>query len=218
LDMGFHGPGSRRQQWITYRDMITYRFVVRRGPLFPINSLMTQGICHSRLGTAAEMTPDLKDMADEIRSFFASGTQLQELYIQPQRFTPAMWDLLAEGAKWSRANAATLADAHWVGGDPGKGEVYGGGAWSPKLGIVWLRNPSTKPQNFALDAGKALELPIGDRELKFAVSVPWRGRETSTQQGQNAKPAPVAELTAGQTQPISLAPWETLVLELRPKR
>jgi hypothetical protein len=206
-DMGFFGPGSRRQQWITYRDMITYRWIVRRAPLYPLNSLMTQGICHSRVGTAAEMTPDLKDMADEIRSFFATGTHLQELYVQPQRLTPAMWDLLAEGAKWSRANAATLVDVHWIGGDPGKGEVYGEASWSPAKGIVWLRNPSTAPQTFSLDVGRALELPDGAAR-KFAVSAPWRG----------AKPAPVAELVAGRAQPISLEPFEVLVLEVLPRR
>ena len=48
-DMGFTGPGSKRQQWVNYRDADTYRGVVCRGPLYPINSLMTQGVVEARI-------------------------------------------------------------------------------------------------------------------------------------------------------------------------
>ncbi|MGH9598589.1 MAG: enterotoxin, partial [Terracidiphilus sp.] len=43
-DHSFAGVGSWRQRWITYRDQQTYRNVVERGPLFPLNSLMLHGI------------------------------------------------------------------------------------------------------------------------------------------------------------------------------
>jgi hypothetical protein len=38
LDWSFHGKGSYRQQWITYRDMTTYRYVVKAGPLYPLTA------------------------------------------------------------------------------------------------------------------------------------------------------------------------------------
>ncbi len=31
-DINFYGPGSRVQQWITYRDAETYRSIVKNGP------------------------------------------------------------------------------------------------------------------------------------------------------------------------------------------
>ena len=200
--MGLHGPGPLRQQWITYRDMITYQWIVRRAPLYPLNSLMTQGIAQAKLGTSARFTDDLKDLADEIRSFFASGTQLQELYISPQRMTPAMWDLLAEAARWSRSRADVLCDVHWVGGDPARQQVYGWAAWSGNKGVLALRNPSPQPGELAVDIGAAFELPAAAATL-YELHSPW-----------NATPAmPPRIVRAGQPQSFRLAPFEVVVFD-----
>lgn len=43
-DINVFGKGSPAQQWMTYRDAETYRSIVRKGPLFPLNSLMYHGI------------------------------------------------------------------------------------------------------------------------------------------------------------------------------
>ena len=53
-DMGFAGPGPKQQQWLTYRDQEIYRNIVCRGPLYPLNSLMTQGVAYSRQGYAGD--------------------------------------------------------------------------------------------------------------------------------------------------------------------
>jgi len=205
-DMGFFGPGSKRQQWITYRDMYTYRGVVRRAPLYPVSSLMNQGICHARLGNA-NLPPDLKDMADEIYSFFGSGTQLQELYITPQMLTAPMWDLLASGARWSRKNADVLADVHWIGGDPGEGKVYGYAAWSPRLGIVTLRNPGAVAASFSLDVGQVFELPPRAPK-QYRLARLWT----------NKRPLPPMTASAGKAETVSLAPFEVAVFEAAPMR
>jgi len=205
-DMGFFGPGTLRQQWITYRDMNTYRWIVRRAPLYPLNALMIQGICHARLGGASKMSDDLKEMADEVYSFFGIGTQTQELYVTPQKLTPPMWDLLAEGAAWSRKHADVLADVHWIGGDPAKGEVYGFAAWSPRLGIVTLRNPGTAPATYALDVGRAFELPPGAPQ-QYRLQSPWKSR-----------PAVERTVRAGQPETFQLAPFEVLMFEAAPAR
>ena len=52
-----------------------------------------------------------------------------------------------------------LKDSHWQGGDPARDEVYGWAAWSPARSVIALRNPSSRPQSYALDLGAALELP-----------------------------------------------------------
>jgi hypothetical protein len=133
-DDGFRGAGSKRQQWITYRDMETYQRVVRRAPLYPINSLMTCGIIFA-VNEQNLKSADERDFRDEVRSFFGSGTQLQELYVTPKLLSERHWDLLAEAAAWSRRRAGTLVDVHWVGGDPGAAQAYGWAAWSPAQGI-----------------------------------------------------------------------------------
>jgi hypothetical protein len=121
-DSDFCGEGSMRQQWINYRDVATQQNVVRRGPLFPLNSIMNQGIMYAQLGYAARAGKDSKDLTDEFRMFFGDGTQLQELYMTPQMMTPAMWDALAEAAIWSRRNglAAMRARASPTATRPGR--------------------------------------------------------------------------------------------------
>ncbi|GAB6185341.1 alpha-galactosidase [Thermopirellula anaerolimosa] len=203
-DMGFHGTGSRRQQWITYRDMIVYRQVVGRAPLYPLNSLMTQGIVHARYGTAAGLSDNLAEWKSEVRSFFASGTQLQELYVRPQSLTPEMWDVLAEGARWSAKNADILADVHWIGGDPGAGEAYGFAAWQPRGGMLALRNPTSEARSVEIDVAQAFELPPGVPVVYRLVS-PWQDWEGS----------PIV-VEAGKPRRFELAPFEVAVYDAVP--
>jgi hypothetical protein len=197
-DMGFSGEGSKRQQWINYRDAVTRQMVAARAPLFPLNSIMNQGITYAR--EASSLGNDLKELKDEFRMFFADGTQTQELYMTPAIMSPAMWDALAEAANWSRANADVLVDTHWIGGDPDRGEVYGYASWSPRKGIVALRNPSSKPASYFLDLAAALELPA---PRDYRLQSPWKedaGR-------------PVIAIPAGSRHRFELKPFEVLVLE-----
>ena len=158
-DFGFMGTGDKRQQWITYRDGESYKNVVKRAPLFPLNSVMLHGINISEVGYPKQLEMDFKDIADGIWSFFGSGTSLQELYVNPHLLTPSMWDCLAAAARWSQNNSDVLQDVHWIGGDPAKEEIYGYAAWQPGKGVFTLRNPSTKSQTISIDVQKIFELP-----------------------------------------------------------
>jgi len=203
-DHEFAGVGSNRQRWITYRDADTYGGIVRLGPLYPLNSLMLHGIVYARSARGLNVDPQ-GDFTSEVRSYFASGTGLQEMYVSPDLLTERNWDDLAAAAKWARAHAGTLRDSHWIGGDPARLQVYGWASWSPGQAIVALRNPSDQPQDFALDIGTALELPAQEPRA-------W-----------NAKPAyekalaPRA-LTARNPAIVHLAPFQVQVWELSPAR
>ena len=204
-DMNFSGKGSKRQQWINYRDTHTYKNVVLQGPLYPLNSLMTQGIVHGTHGPAALMDDNPKEFADEVWSFFGSGTSLQELYITPQRLTNEQWDILAAGAKWSRANADVLVDTHWVGGDPGKHQVYGWASWAPRKGILVLRNPDDKSANIQIDVGAAFQLPQ-DAVQKFRLISPVPGTEQTISM----------EVASGSPHDFHLEAFQTLVYDAEP--
>jgi len=206
-DHSFAGVGSWRQKWITYRDQQTYRNIVLRGPLFPLNSLMLHGIIFGDRAIHLDTDPDPGDFADEVHDYFGTGTDLQELYITPSLLTAHDWDLLAEAARWSRANAQVLKDTHWIGGDPGNLEVYGWASWSPAKGIVVLRNPSDHPQTFDLDVAKAFELPPG-APLAYRAHSPWAADRAE----------PALELRAGQPRNIALQPFEVLTLDATPAR
>ena len=203
-DHSFAGVGPWREKWITYRDGDSYTGVVKRGPLFPLNSLMLHGIIYAR--QAEHLTDDPGHaFTHEVQDYFGTGTQLQEMYITHSLLTPADWDVLAEAANWSRKNAATLADTHWLGGDPTKLEVYGWAAWSPEKGIVTLRNPNNKPQTFSLDLSNAFELPKG-APANYTVHSPWL----------RDKDQPDLFLTAGQPHTFTLQPFQVLTVEAKP--
>ena len=110
------------------------------------------------------------DFRNEIRSYFGTGTQLQEMYITPSLLTDANWDDLAEAAKWSRANADVLKDTHWIGGDPAWLEVYGWASWTPSKGVLVLRNPSDRERRFASSCRMRLNCrPMPRRCIRLRV-------------------------------------------------
>ena len=198
------GVGTTREQWITYRDQQTYQNIVLKGPLFPINSLMLHGIIYAKENRKLN-TDTGHDFANEVHSYFATGTELQELYITPSLLSTQDWDTLAEAAKWSRANADVLRDTHWIGGDPARLNVYGWASWSPKKAIVTVRNPDEKPQLAVLDLQRQLQLPPGVAH-RFSVRDVWGSGGVGVPQ----------QLDADHPGTVMLAPFEVLTLELTP--
>jgi hypothetical protein len=203
-DHSFLGVGSWRQRWITYRDADTYSGVVMSGPLFPLNSVMLHGLIYAQHAEHLDSDPG-RDFADEVHDYFGTGTQLQEMYITHSLLNDNDWDTLAESAKWSRANADTLVDTHWIGGDPAMLEVYGWASWSPRKGILVLRNPSDKPQDFLVDVNRAFELPP-DAPRNYEARSPWR---------QDRPESPIA-LSANVRHTFHLKPFQVLTLETTP--
>jgi len=160
-DTNIMGKGSNRQKWITYRDADTYKNVVQRGPLYPLNSLMLCGICIADNGIPASFEMNDNDISDEIWSFFATGTNLQELYINPHKLNTANWNCLADAGLWAKEQESVMTDVHWVGGDPSKEEVYGFAAWSKERAYISLRNPSEVEKTFEIKTASVFELPEG---------------------------------------------------------
>ncbi len=200
-DHDFCGVGTARQQWITFRDAMIYAHNVKISPLFPINSLMTHGVIYNK-GARGLMTTEADDLTDEIWSGLGLGTQMQEIYITPAMLKDHEWDTLAAAAKWTRANADTMVDSHWVGGDPAALEAYGFASWSPAKGILVLRNPSDMEQEFSFDPAAVFELPLG-APLRYSLSSP-KG---------DALPA-TAE--AGKATQLTLKPFGVLIIEATP--
>lgn len=201
-DHDFAGVGTARQRWITYRDGATYEHIVQAGPLFPLSSLMLHGLIFAQHAKDLRSDPG-NDFADEVHSYFGTGTQLQEMYITPSLLSSQNWDVLAAAAKWSRDNAGVLRDTHWIGGDPRKLEVYGWAAWSPEKGIVTLRNPSDHAQEFLLDVRQAFELPSGAARSYRVINV-WATGNAPKQ------------LVTGRKEKIELKPFEVLTSEATP--
>ena len=174
-----------------------------KGPLFPLNSLMLHGIIYAK--QAKYLNRQLEqDFADQVWSYFASGTQLQELYITPELLSDNNWHVLATTANWARENQAILFDSHRIGGDPTKLAIYGWAAWGSNKSIISLRNPSDKPQVYYLDVEHDLELPAGAPQ-SYQVSLNYISKNGSK------KPTKI-----NQSALVTLAPFETVVILLAP--
>jgi hypothetical protein len=199
------GVGTIRERWITYRDAETYHGIVQNGPLFPLSSLMLHGMIYAKYRKQLDSDPG-NDFRNEVRSYFGTGTQLQEMYITPSLLTDTNWDDLAEAAKWSRANAEVLKDTHWIGGDPIWLEVYGWASWTPAKGVLVLRNPSDKEKTIRVRLQDAFELPPGSAQRYLARS-PWKDDANLH----------AISIFAQQAHEFRLAPFEVLTLDLVPQ-
>lgn len=202
-DCGWFGPGNSREQYITYRDKELYDRVIRRAPLYPLNSIMH---CAPVLGRHYQAAKIEGDMKNDLRALFAMGPVLQELYIGPELMTEASWDQLAEAVRWAHRNAGVLTDAHWIGGDPGRLEIYGCAAWSPARGTVMLRNPADKPAAVKLDIGRAFELPSGAART-YDLTAAYADQRVGRLRAEAG-----ADLT------LDLRPFEVLVFDAAPAR
>jgi hypothetical protein len=206
-DTNMSGEGSKRQQWITYRDAETYKNIVKAGPLYPLNSLMLCGICIADNGNPAIFEMNDKDIKDEIWSFFSTGTNLQELYINPHKLNTAAWNCLADASRWAADNESVMTDTHWVGGDPAKGDIYGFAAWSPGKAILSLRNPTSVEKTFEVKTADIFELPRNIIDIFIfydAITGSNMGNRKAFAEGRLFK--------------ISLKPFEVIVLDAIPKK
>jgi hypothetical protein len=199
------GTAPERERWITYKDNDVYDGVVGKGELYPLSSLMLHGIIYARY--ADGLNSDSNHVfKSEVRDYFGCGTQLQEMYITPALLTPENWDTLAEAAKWSRANADTLLDTHWIGGSPAEHQVYGWASWSPRKGILTLRNPSSRPAEIKIDAAKVFELPDG-AVTNFNLVCPFQDEHLD-----------ITRLAAGTPVTFKLQPFQVLIVEALPAK
>jgi len=204
-DVGWTGKGDDREKWLTFRDGYCRANFVEKSPLYPLNSCMHHGIVHGRCFQGKKVGLTGPHLRHEARSYFANGSSLQELYITPSMMTAEAWDDLAAAAQWGQANAAVLADAHWVGGDPLRLQPYGYAAWCPRQGTLMVRNPDAAPQTITLDAATVFELPAGAAE-HYALRSPYKDQRIQN-----------VALQAGIPEAVRLEPFEVLVFDALPQ-
>jgi hypothetical protein len=204
-DIGHAGVGDNMQKMITYRDGLLYSNVVKRSPLYPLNSIMTIGMVYAKLGIAPEYVNEGDNgFNDQVLSYFGSGTSLQELYISDEKMNDNNWETLAEAVNWAKLNEDILVDTHWIGGNPLSLDVYGWASWHPRKGIITLRNPDDKPQKYSLNLKIVFELPDGS-PINYEINRIFH---------ENAL---VKEISVDTNNEITLNPFEVIILEAHPK-
>ena len=207
-DVFWYGKvGDKRDQWLTFRDTELYRCFVKKCPLYPLNSVMHHGIVMGTQyqgKTAAEAGPDLKR---EIRSYFALGPNMQEIYVDPKLVGPDFWDQLAESVKWFKRHEATLVDIHWVKGEPLVGDKlspYMLAAWKDGDGTIYIRNPSDKEAELSFTLNEAFELDtLEDANTSYSLKSAYADDKT-------AMPGSVK---IGETVTFKLKPFQVLIID-----
>ncbi|WP_316834321.1 hypothetical protein [Pedobacter nutrimenti] len=201
-DMDLLGAGTKRQQWINYRDAEVYKNIVKRSRLYPLNALMYHGIVvNNENGIGAEFSNDDKGITEDIWEFFSNGTGMQELYINPHLLSSKTWDELARAMKWSEQHQQVLSDVHWVGGDPAKEDIYGFAAWNKKEGILTWRNPSAQAKQITFSLKDVLELPASEKQTYAVWNVLSQHQEE--------------KMVSDGTITLNLQPFEVKILELK---
>ena len=183
-DAGFLGKGSDRQQWITYRDNATYHATVRRGPLYPISSLMLHGIMIHKMSFKNPYDPqspgvsrEPADVLAEIRSYFATGTCMQELHIDPALMTGDFVGRAGRGRELvagQRRRAGRHALDRRRSGQ-GRG-VRLGVVGQTERGPVAAQPVGSAGDNCARCRAKRFELPAGAAQVVFAPQSLEAGR------------------------------------------
>jgi hypothetical protein len=206
-DLHMAGKGTRTSKFMTYRDGTLHNNIVNKAPYYPLNSIMVVGIAYANQGLPMMCINDsIADFRDMVWSFFGAGSALQELYVSTDRMKDDFWPVLAEAAKWVKANEDALSDTHWIGGSPLNMDVYGFASWTPGKGIIMLRNPDDKQVDFEFILDKILEIPDGFRGNYFLKSVRSDDPEKS-----------VLKANSGKTTILTLKPFETRLLQVSPE-
>ena len=200
-DTNTGGEGSARQKWITYRDGQILSGVLARSPLYPVSSLMIHGVFinHSPLTYKGSYfdpknirpTFDENEIAAEIRSFFATGVNLQELYIATDLMTPRTWDVLAEAARWARSNADIMPDTHHFVGDPLTGEVYGWASLVETQGYLVAPQPVRQAGHHPSRRRPGVRVACRIPAHLFAQEPLERGRRRDVDPGDGRRPTGV---------------------------
>ncbi len=207
-DLHMAGKGSRTSRFMTYRDGTLYNNIVMKAPFYPLNSIMTVGIAYANLGLPKMYINDsIADFSDMVWSSFAAGSALQELYISHDRMKDEFWPVLAESAKWVKSNEDVLYDTHWIGGSPINMEVYGFGSWTPRKGVITLRNPDDKPMIFKFILDNLLEIPDN-----------YRGNYLLKSPLKDVPEQAAIHISSGNQVSLELKPFEFKIFEAIPEK
>ncbi len=210
--------GDARDRWLTYRDRLVHEVFVEGAPLFPINSVMIHGTIITKNGPPRCMSQEPANCIKEMRTAFANGSSLQEIYADTDLMNQeggVLWDELAKCIAWVRRNADVLADTHWVGGNPWDkvkkdGDIYGWAAWNSTKCTLTLRNSSGKPKTLNTTLRKMFDIPA---EVKGAIVL------RSSFADQRALPG-ICDVAVDIDTPISISmdPMEIIVMEGTPTK
>lgn len=191
---------DQRGQAISYVDGILYDNFVKNRYQFPVSALMVHGIVYGQLHMLGGRHEPLESWTDNAVWSMCLGLMMKELYITPSLLTQAHWDVLGMSLRWAEANRDVLVQTQMIVGNPHRGEITGYKHAVGDRTIVFLRNPSLRPQKAAIDFAP----PEGNATRRL-VQIVYPYRKVLARDADPARPIE-----------ITLAPNEMLAIEAIP--
>ena len=191
---------DQRLQSISYVDGVLYDDFITNRYQFPISALMVCGIVYGQLHMLGGTHEPLESWTDNTVWSVCLGLMMKELYITPSLLSETHWNVLGKSLRWAEANKDVLVETQMILGNPHRGEVVGYKHAVGDRTIVFLRNPSLRPQKAAIDF-----LPPEGNKTRRLVEIVYPYRKVFAR---DADPAQMVE--------IALTPNEMLAIEAMP--
>ncbi len=170
-----------------------------RGTEVPVSAFVTFDVVQNRISGNRD------DVFERGAWWLAARTSLHhDWYVQATDLSPERWKTLDRAARWGRTHEKLFQYGRMVGGDPGKGEIYGFSAFDKAGGTLALRNPSAGPRRLGVTLASLVDLPQALRTRTLIL----RGVYGETRALEGAH-LPDAALD------INLSPFAVAVLEIR---
>ncbi|MBL7218711.1 MAG: hypothetical protein ISS69_01235 [Phycisphaerae bacterium] len=119
-------------------------------PIIPIANFMTHGIIYSAKKPFTDGKDLLENWSNHVVMYCARGTMVKELYLTPKLINEDQWEVLGRASDWAQRNQDRLKNTVIIGGNPGKGEIYGFVSWVGDRAILTVRNPNRNAQRLTV--------------------------------------------------------------------
>lgn len=161
---------SDADKLLSYRDSKYYDFFIKRKYQFPPEYLYNHDPIY---GNSAKISMTDSEYRKYLFMMSARGNFFWELYYSCNMLSPSKWRINADLFRFVKNNAEILKNSVFIGSNPENGGVYGYSAWNKTSGIVSLRNPSNKAQEFTYTLSKNMGCTEFTGEMKRANIYPY---------------------------------------------
>lgn len=155
---------------LSYRDSRYYDFFVKRKYQVPPEYLYNHDPIY---GNTAKVSMTDGEYRKYMFMMATRGTYFWELYFSYNMLSVSKWRINADVFRFIKNNAEILKNSVFIGTDPAAGGVYGYSAWGEGAGIVSLRNPSSKAQEFTFNLNKNMGCAEFSGEMRRANIYPY---------------------------------------------
>lgn len=162
---------------LTYRDARYFDMLRTRENQVPLSNIYN----HDPIfGSFAKVQMTDEDFRNFLYMCASRGTAFWELYYSYSMMNAAKWRINADVLQFVKENFHILRNAKLVGASPDIGAVYGYSAWEGDEGIVTLRNPLNRVQDFTFTLDRVLGVGEGASGMTCATVLPYTATVSET--------------------------------------